>query len=118
MKTKPYYTYINYPLELSPAKNHIYMPVEESTEEGVPAQWTPQTLYDFRSMPDGPRGYKVRVTKKGHVGSKRRLDEYREQVRECLICVSRHAMHVPFAMSPFLWRWCLYSDDSQYEIYI
>jgi hypothetical protein len=67
------------------------MPVEESTEEGVPAQWTPQTLYDFRSMPDGPRGYKVRVTKKGHVGSKRRLDEYREQVSVFFI-VTCHAM--------------------------
>ena len=70
------------------------MPVEESTEEGVPAQWTPQTLYDFRSMPDGPRGYKVRVTKKGHVGSKRRLDEYREQVRVCVVIVTCHVMHV------------------------
>lgn len=56
-------------------------PVEESVEESVPAQWRPQTLYDFRGMPDGPRGYKVGVTKKGRVGSKRKLDDYSKQVR-------------------------------------
>lgn len=56
-------------------------PIEESGEESVPAQWRPQTLYDFRGMPDGPRGYKVGVTKKGRVGSKRKLDEYSTQVR-------------------------------------
>jgi hypothetical protein len=57
-------------------------PVEESlAPESVPAQWRPQTLYDFRGMPDGPRGYKVGVTKKGRVGSKRKLDEYSKQVR-------------------------------------
>lgn len=56
------------------------MPVEESTDPEVPAQWRSQTLYDFRHMPDGPRGYKVSVTKKGRVGSKRKLEEYSEQV--------------------------------------
>ena len=57
------------------------MPVRESTEEGVPTQDVPPTLYAFRAMPDGPRGYKVGITKKGHLGSKRKLDEYAEQVR-------------------------------------
>ncbi|KAI8106461.1 hypothetical protein M9435_001005 [Picochlorum sp. BPE23] len=33
-------------------------------------------------MPDGPRGYKVSVTKKGRVGSKRKLEEYSEQVEQ------------------------------------
>ena len=57
------------------------MPVEESVDPSVPAQWRAHTIYDFRNMPDGPRGYKVQVTKKGHLGSKRKLDEYTEQVR-------------------------------------
>ena len=57
------------------------MPIKESTEEGVPDRWVPPVLYDFRAMPDGPRGYKVGITKKGHLGSKRKLDEYAEQVR-------------------------------------
>jgi rRNA-processing protein CGR1 len=50
-------------------------------EVPVPPQWKPQTTYDFRSHPDGPRGYKVGVTKYGsNVGSKRKLDDYAEQV--------------------------------------
>lgn len=68
-------------------------PVEESGHESVPAQWRPQTLYDFRGMPDGPRGYKIGVTKKGRVGSKRKLDEYSKQVRALfprdMACTSR-----------------------------
>lgn len=53
-----------------------------STEEKewAPAKWEPQPVYDFRHMPDGPRGYKVNVTKYGNVGTKRKLDEYSEQV--------------------------------------
>lgn len=43
-------------------------------------------MYDFRSMPDGPRGYKVGITKKGHLGSKRKLEAYAEQVR--VFCAS------------------------------
>eukprot|EP00887_Chlorella_sp_A99_P002007 scaffold18.g2007.t1 len=35
---------------------------------------------DFRHAPEGPRGYKVKITKFGSAGSKRKLDEYREQV--------------------------------------
>lgn len=50
-------------------------------EVAVPPQWKPQPAYDFRHGADGPRGYKVNVTKKGTIGSKRRLDEYSEQVR-------------------------------------
>ena len=57
------------------------MPIKESTEEGVPSTWVPGALYDFRAMPDGPRGYKVGITKKGHLGSKRKLEAYAEQVR-------------------------------------
>ena len=37
-------------------------------------------LYDFRHMADGPRGYKTGVTKKGTLGTKRKLDAYAEQV--------------------------------------
>eukprot|EP00889_Picochlorum_renovo_P001595 jgi/Picre1/28625/NNA_004025.t1 len=37
-------------------------------------------------MPDGPRGYKVSVTKKGRVGSKRKLEEYSEQVEQEMDC--------------------------------
>jgi hypothetical protein len=47
----------------------------------VPPQWKPQEIYDFRHGADGPRGYKVGVTKYGNIGSKRKLDEYSEQVR-------------------------------------
>ena len=57
------------------------MPVRESTDPDIPSQVVPPTLYDFRAMPDGPRGYKVGITKKGHLGSKRKLDAYQEQVR-------------------------------------
>jgi hypothetical protein len=62
------------------------MPIKESTEDGVPSTWVPPTLYDFRSMPDGPRGYKVGITKKGHLGSKRKLEAYAEQVRVFCAC--------------------------------
>jgi len=55
----------------------------ESEEVPVPPQWQPQPLYDFRRAPDGPRGYKINVTKYGNVGSKRKLDEYSEQVSPC-----------------------------------
>jgi hypothetical protein len=51
----------------------------------VPPQYQPQVANktDFRSFPDGPRGYKVGITKKGTLGSKRKLDEYQEQV--CIV---------------------------------
>ena len=47
----------------------------------VPPQYQPQPVTDFRAFADGPRGYKVGVTKKGVAGQKRRLEEYAEQVR-------------------------------------
>ena len=71
-------------------------PVEESVEESVPAQWRPQTLYDFRGMPDGPRGYKVGVTKKGRLGSKRKLDDYSKQVRALHLAWHDMTWHAPW----------------------
>lgn len=50
------------------------------TEVPVPPQHVNQPIYDFRHIEVGPRGYKVNVTKWGNVGSKRKLDEYAEQV--------------------------------------
>jgi hypothetical protein len=48
----------------------------------VPPQYKPQIANqtDFRGFTEGPRGYKVGITKKGTLGSKRKLDEYQEQV--------------------------------------
>lgn len=54
-------------------------------EVEVPPQWKPQELYDFRHGADGPRGYKVGVNKYGNRGSKRKLEEYSEQVRSLRI---------------------------------
>jgi hypothetical protein len=59
-----------------------------SGEAEVPPQWKPQELYDFRHGADGPRGYKVGVNKFGNIGSKRKLDEYSEQVRTLRNCES------------------------------
>lgn len=53
-------------------------------EVPVPPQWKPQPITDFRGMEDGPRGFKVSVTKKGRLGSKRKLEEYADQVRSVL----------------------------------
>lgn len=50
-------------------------------EVPVPPQYVPQPVTDFRGFEDGPRGYKVGVTKKGVLGQKRRLEEYEAQVR-------------------------------------
>lgn len=47
----------------------------------MPPQYKPQPLYDFRQFPDETRGFKVGVTKWGKVGTKRKLDDYAEQVR-------------------------------------
>lgn len=52
----------------------------ENVEASAPPQWEPQPVYDFRHASDGPRGYKVNVTKFGNVGTKRKLEEYSEQV--------------------------------------
>lgn len=49
-------------------------------EAPVPPQYKPQPIVDFRDFPDGPRGYKVSIKKNGTIGSKRKLDEYEEQV--------------------------------------
>lgn len=43
-------------------------------------QYKPQTLYDFRAAPSATRGYKVGITKLGRQGTKRKLEEYAEQV--------------------------------------
>lgn len=51
-----------------------------AAEVPVPPQYIPQPVTDFRGFPDGPRGFKVGVTKKGVLGQKRRLEEYEEQV--------------------------------------
>ncbi len=50
-------------------------------EVPVPPQYKPQPLYDFRQFPHETRGFKVGVTKYGKVGTKRKLEEYAEQVR-------------------------------------
>lgn len=49
-------------------------------EVPVPPQYKPQSLYDFRQFPHETRGFKVGVTKYGKVGTKRKLEEYAEQV--------------------------------------
>lgn len=49
-------------------------------EVPVPPQYKHQPLYDFRHFPSETRGYKVGVTKYGKVGTKRKLEEYAEQV--------------------------------------
>lgn len=49
-------------------------------EVPVPPQYKPQPLYDFRNAPDETRGFKVGVTKYGRQGTKRKLEEYAEQV--------------------------------------
>lgn len=59
-----------------------------SGEVEVPPQWKPQEIYDFRHGTDGPRGYKVGVNKYGNIGSKRKLEEYSEQVKTLAICNS------------------------------
>lgn len=46
----------------------------------MPPQYKHQPLYDFRQFPAETRGYKVGVTKYGKVGTKRKLEEYAEQV--------------------------------------
>lgn len=43
-------------------------------------QYKAQPLFDFRAAPSVTRGYKVGVTKLGRQGTKRKLDEYSEQV--------------------------------------
>ncbi|KAL6767767.1 hypothetical protein F751_6939 [Auxenochlorella protothecoides] len=53
-----------------------------AAEVPVPPQYIPQPVTDFRGFPDGPRGFKVGVTKKGVLGQKRRLEEYEEQVEK------------------------------------
>jgi len=57
-----------------------------SGEVEVPPQWKPQEIYDFRHGADGPRGYKVGVNKFGNIGSKRKLEEYSEQVKTLENC--------------------------------
>ena len=52
----------------------------DTDEAPVPPQWQAPNLYDFRHAPDGPRGFKVAVTKYGNMGTKRKLEEYSEQV--------------------------------------
>lgn len=47
----------------------------------MPPQYQHQPLYDFRHGVDAARGYKVGVTKYGKQGTKRKLEEYAEQVR-------------------------------------
>lgn len=59
----------------------------------VPPQWRPQPLYDFRHQVSGPRGYKVNVTKKGTLGSKRKLDEHQADV-------DRHEAAMPEHQGP------------------
>ena len=55
--------------------------MENNDEVPVPPQWEAQTLYDFRGMADGPKGYKVGITMYGsNKGSKRKLEEYADQV--------------------------------------
>jgi hypothetical protein len=54
-------------------------------------------LYDFRHMADGPRGYKTGVTKKGTLGTKRKLDAYAEQVEAD---AAEAAMRDPAADAP------------------
>ena len=56
------------------------MSAAAAEEVPVPPQYKAQPLYDFRQFPDTTRGYKVGVTKWGRVGTKRKLDEYAEQV--------------------------------------
>jgi hypothetical protein len=46
--------------------------MEVETEVPVPPQHTSQTLFDFRHMAHGPRGYKC--------ANKRKLDDYEDQV--------------------------------------
>ena len=46
----------------------------------VPPQYKHQPLHDFRQFPDVTRGFKVGVTKLGRPGTKRKLDDYAEQV--------------------------------------
>jgi rRNA-processing protein CGR1 len=55
---------------------------EEIDEAAAPPQWKPQPIYDFRAQISGPRGYKVNVTKKGTLGSKRKLDEISKTIEE------------------------------------
>lgn len=62
----------------SPSSGCSAMAAEEVP---VPPQYVPQPVTDFRGFEDGPRGYKVGVTKKGVLGQKRRLEEYEAQVR-------------------------------------
>lgn len=57
------------------------VPAQVGEEEvPVPPQYKPQPLYDFRNAPDETRGFKVGVTKYGKQGTKRKLEEYAEQV--------------------------------------
>lgn len=87
---------------------------DEAEAAPVPAQWQPQTLYDFRHQAHGPRGYKVNMAKTGNMGSKRKLDEYEEQVR-----VSRCSPHaapwlpLPWPTAPLL---PLQVERDQHEI--
>lgn len=55
---------------------------EEIDEASAPPQWKPQPVYDFRAQISGPRGYKVNITKKGTLGSKRKLDEISKSMEE------------------------------------
>ncbi|PSC71626.1 coiled-coil domain-containing 86 [Micractinium conductrix] len=61
----------------------VQAPADALVDEGgvpVPPQYKPQPLYDFRQFPEEARGFKVGVTKLGRLGTKRKLDEYAEQV--------------------------------------
>ena len=52
------------------------------TEVPVPPQYMQQTLVDFRFQAEGPRGFKVGVSKYGKESKKRKLEEYEAQVEE------------------------------------
>ena len=68
----------------------VQAPADALVDEGgvpVPPQYKPQPLYDFRQFPEEARGFKVGVTKLGRLGTKRKLDEYAEQVREGLAAI-------------------------------
>lgn len=59
-----------------------------------PPQWRPQSVVDFRHAEEGPRGYKVAVSSKtGRAGSKRKLEEYAEQVSSDVCSAAGHACH-------------------------
>lgn len=60
----------------------------------MPPQYKPQPLYDFRNAPDETRGFKVGVTKYGRQGTKRKLEEYAEQVGSSSLLSRQCSVHV------------------------